>query len=373
MTGRAGAYPGFKKMLERVKKFYNEHEPACTAGLFVAGFLFDVLAVGRIDKLHNIIHQATYLSLCAYLTGLELRESHGGFVPSERFKTAWRYHVGATHFMLGTLLNIYTLFYFKSASLGVSLLFLAALASVIAINELKPFKDSGTLLRMSLFSLCLVSYFTYLIPTLMGRIGVLPFLGSLAGAAACVGLLTWRLDAVLPGRRQLVLRHVAYPFAVVASLFALLYFAKIIPPVPLALSEIGIYHNVSREGDRFELTSMGPRWRFWQRGEQTFLARPGDVIFCWVMVFAPTNFNERLAVRWRIRTPAGWEEADTIPLAITGGRDGGWRAFTAKANYRPGRWRVEVLTSDGREMGRIDLTVVADASTAPRTPRMLWR
>ena len=332
-----------------------------------------MLAVGRIDKLHNIIHQATYLSLCAYLTGLELRESHGGFVPHERFKTAWRYHVGATHFMLGTLLNIYTLFYFKSASLGTSLLFLVALASVIGINELKPFKDSGTLLRMSLFSLCLVSYFTYLIPTLMGRIGVLPFLGSIAGASACMALLTWRLNARLPGQWLLVRRHVVYPFAAVAALFTLLYFAKVIPPVPMSLSEIGIYHGVSRQGDRFELTSLRSPWKFWQRGDQTFLARPGDTIFCWAVVFAPTHFNERLAVRWRFRTPDGWGEPDTIPLSITGDRDGGWRAFTAKANYQPGRWRVEIITSDGRELGRIDLDVITDASTAPRAPRTLLR
>jgi len=42
---------------ERAKRFYEAHEPACTAGLFVAGFLFDTLAVGRIDKVYNIIHQ----------------------------------------------------------------------------------------------------------------------------------------------------------------------------------------------------------------------------------------------------------------------------------------------------------------------------
>ena len=58
-------------MFERAKDFYNKHEPACTAGFFVAGFLFDVLLVGRIDKLHNVIHQATYLTLCAWLTGLD--------------------------------------------------------------------------------------------------------------------------------------------------------------------------------------------------------------------------------------------------------------------------------------------------------------
>lgn len=360
-------------MLERVKKFYEEHEAACTGGFFAAGFLFDILAVGRIDRLHNIIHQATYLSLCALFTGLELREEYGKFTPPARLKTAWRYHVGATHFMLGTLLNIYTLFYFKSASLGTSLLFLLFLVGILAINELKPFKNSGTLLRMALFNLCLLSYFTYLVPTLMGRIGVIPFLGSITGASLCVAGLNWLLTRSLPEQRAAVRRHVVYPFAVIAVLFAGLYFAKVIPPVPLSLSEIGIYHDVSREGDGFRLISTRPRWKFWQRGDQVFLARPGDVIYCWVAVFSPTNFKERLEVGWRAHDSEGWGKPDIIPLAITGGRDGGWRGFTYKTNYQPGRWRVEIMTSDGRELGRIDLKVVADDSIAPRESRVLLR
>ncbi|MDD5302697.1 MAG: DUF2914 domain-containing protein [Elusimicrobia bacterium] len=360
-------------MLERAKAFYRDHEPACTVGFFVAGFLFDTLAVGRIDKLHNIIHQATYLSLCAFFTGLELRELHGGFTPPERFKTAWRYHTGATHFMLGTLLNIYTLFYFKSASMGASFLFLLILAALLAINELKPFESSGTLLRMTLFSLCLVSYFTYLVPTLMGRIGALPFLGSLAAASACVGALTWRLDRRMPDQKRSVRKHVVYPFAAVAALFAVLYFAKVIPPVPLSLSEIGVYHEVRREGGRFALSSTRPRWKFWQRGDQAFLARPGDAIYCWISVFSPTNFRERLEVHWRFHEPDGWGEPEIIALPITGGRDAGWRGFTVKAKHKPGRWRVSVVTSDGRELGRIDLTVTPDASTSPRESRIIWR
>lgn len=360
-------------MLERAKAYYRDHEAACTAGLFIAGFLFDTLIVGRIDSLHNIIHQAAYLSLCAYFTGLELRERHGAFTPPERLKSAWRYHAGATHFMLGTLLNIYTLFYFKSASMGVSFVFLLLLAALLAINELKPFESSGTLLRMSLFSLCLVSYFTYLIPTLLGRIGALPFLGSLAAAAACVAALAWRLGARLPDQREDVRRHVVMPFAAVAVLFAVLYFTKLIPPVPLSLSEIGIYHEVRREGDRFALTSTRPRWKFWQRGDQDFLARPGDAIYCWVSVFSPTRFKERLEVRWRFREEGGWGEPDAIPLPITGGRDEGWRGYTFKARHKPGRWRVEVVTSDGRELGRVHLTVTPDLSTSPRESRIIWR
>jgi hypothetical protein len=360
-------------MFERAKQFYNEHEPACTAGFFAAGFLFDVLAVGRIDELRNMLQQALYLLLCAFFTGLELREGRGKFTPPQHLRTVWRYHVGATHFMLGTLLNIYTLFYFKSASFGTSLLFLLFLISLLAVNELKPFKNSGTLLRMALFSLCLLSYFTYLVPTLLGHIGVMPFLGSIVGAGGCAAALVWWLYSRMPGERPAVRRNVVYPFASVAALFCALYFAKVIPPVPLSLSEIGVYHGVRREGDRFALSSLRPRWKFWQRGDQDFFSRPGDTIYCWVAVFSPTHFTDRLSVRWQFHEKDGWGAPDDIPLEIAGGREGGWRGFTVKANYKPGPWRVEIVTSDSRELGRIGLTVIPDDSTGPRTMRTIWR
>jgi hypothetical protein len=360
-------------MFERAKTFYRDHEPACTAGFFVSGFLFDTMAVGRIDRLHNIIHQAVYLSLCGWFTSLELREAYGDFTPPERLKTAWRYHAGATHFMLGTLLNIYTLFYFKSASWGASFLFLGILAALLAVNELKPFESSGTMMRMTLFSLCLVSYFTYLIPVLVGAIGPLIFLGSLVSALAVVALLAWRLKKRLHERPQAVWSNLLIPFITIELVFASLYFMKLIPPVPLSLSEIGIYHEVRREGDEFLLTEDRPRWKFWQKGDQSFLARPGDVIYCYVSIFSPTRFKDRLQVRWLYRdSDLGWQMADAIPLQIAGGRDGGWRGFTTKSRYKPGDWRVQVETSDGRELGRIGLDVTADDSAqapAGRTQR----
>ena len=361
------------RLAERAKAFYHAHEPACTVGFFIAGFLFDTLAVGRIDELRGIIQQAVYLLLCALFTSYELRERCGDFAPRERFKTLWRYHTAATHFMLGTLLNIYTLFYFKSASLGTSFLFLLILAGLLAVNELKPFAGSGTTLRMTLFSLCLVSYFTFLVPTLVGAIGTLPFLGTLAASTACVAALARWLRPRLRDPRVLVTNLLA-PFACVALGFAALYFAKLIPPVPLSLSEIGVYHDVSREGDHFLLSETRPRWRFWERGDQTFLARPDDKIFCYVQVFSPARFRERLSLRWLQRDEAaGWQEEDAIKLDTAGGREGGWRGFAVKSRWKPGRWRVRVETSDARELGRLDLTVIPDETTGPRATRKLLR
>jgi hypothetical protein len=362
-------------LLGRAKSFYFAHEPACTTGFFVAGFLFDTLAVGRIDRIHNVIHQATYLILCAWFISLELRELYGEFSPPRRLETAWRYHKAATHFMLGTLLNIYTLFYFKSATWGASFLFLLILAGLLAVNEIKPFEESGTTVRMVLFSLCLISYFGYLVPMLVGSIGVLPFMGSLLIAGASISILIWRLKVHLPTRPQLIVRHIAIPFSAVAICFAVLYLARVIPPVPLSLSSIGIYHEVHWEGDRLALTMTRPRWKFWQRGDQSFLARPGDEIHCFVSVFSPTHFKERLQVRWQFfNTSAGkWQEADAIPLNIIGGRDGGYRGLTSKSHYQPGHWRIRVETSDRRELGSINLKVIEDHGTGPIQSRIEWR
>lgn len=363
-----------RSLRERALHFYHEHEPLCAAAFFIAGFLFDTLFVGRIDKLENVVHQASYLTLCALLTGWELRELYGRFSPPRRLQTAWRYHTGATHFMLGTLLNIYTLFYFKSASLQTSFLFLLLLAALLAVNELKPFENSGTTMRMTLFSLCLISYFGYLVPMLWHRLGALPFLGSLLCAAAVVGLLYWWLSRALPDRPQVIWRHVVIPFACVELAFAGLYFTKVIPPVPLSLSSIGVYHGIRRDGDQWALQMTRSRWKFWERGDQTFLARPGDKLHLFTAVFSPTDFHERLRVRWQRWLPKrGWQDSDVIPLAILGGRDGGFRGELVKAHFADGDWRVRVETSDGRELGRYDFSVEADASTAPRTVREVLR
>jgi len=82
-------------------------------------------------------------------------------------------------------------------------------------------------------------------------------------------------------------------------------------------------------------------------------------------VFSPARFRDRLQLRWLLLDPAaGWRESDVIALDIIGGREGGFRADTIKSRCQPGRWRVRVETSDQRELGRIDLTVIEDNSAA---------
>ena len=57
--------------------------------------------------------------------------------------------------------------------------------------------------------------------------------------------------------------------------------------------------------------------------------------------------------------------ADRIPIKISGGREGGYRAYSFKQRLDPGDWQVDVESQDGRIIGRVSVTVVEQGETQP--------
>jgi hypothetical protein len=105
---------------------------------------------------------------------------------------------------------------------------------------------------------------------------------------------------------------------------------------------------------------------FWQNGDQSFRARPEDKVICFARIFSPTRFKDQLQVRWMYRDRRGWNTADVIPIEIVGGREEGFRGYTTKSNHFPGDWRVQIETTDARELGRIYFRIEKDETTSER-------
>lgn len=358
------------KWIAALKQRLHKYEKWEPLAFFVAGFTFDALLLHRIDDPLMLAHQALYLTLAAAIIAWDLFCEAGKATIPARLQKIWNYREGLLHFILGTLLNVYTIFYFKSGTILSSLVFLGLLALLLYLNEVRPTKIPKHALRNALFGLCLISYMNIIVPIVVGSIGVVVFLLAIAAAASLhvgyTGLLKSRLDS------GVVWREIRLPFVGIAIVYAMLYFLKVLPPVPLSMKHIGIYHDVVRVEGGYKLGSTRPEWRFWEAGDQTFEARPGDKIFCFVQVFSPTNFREQLFVRWQYKDEkTGWTNSDAIPLGVVGGRAEGYRGFTSKTNYQPGEWRVRIETSDGREVGRIGLTVVAVHDSSP-PPEMIY-
>lgn len=352
---------------QRAYKFYLKHEGPISALAFIFGFVFDMTFVSRPDEVFAIVQQAVYLTLIAVIFILQTWEEPW---MEERapawFCKIWGYREAFTHFLLGTLLNVYTLFFFKSSSLQASIGFMIVVAALIVANELPMLRKYGARLQSVLLTLCLLGFWTVLVPVLLGFIGALPFVLAVFIAGAIVfgiylhlrhyGHDAWRLQ-----------KDLLLPSAAVIVLYVGFYVVGWIPPVPLALQKSGIYHEIKKVDGEYELYYEKPEWKFWQNGDQEFHARPGDKIYFYARIFAPTRFKDVIKVRWLYYDARlGWQNADAIPMTISGGREEGYRGFAYKANYSPGYWRVQVESSDGREIGRLHFQVIPSEETDER-------
>jgi len=353
--------------LTRIKNLYQSHGRWVPIISFFAGFVFDMLMLRRIDDVKVIVQQAIYLLIAAILVGIELIEEDREIQAPRILNKIWKYREVFLHFILGTLLNGYAIFYFKSSSALNSLFFIALLGALLIINEFKRFGKSQTQVHVAFLSLCLISWLISLMPTLMGFIGTVPFLCAVLASLVLFLAYHRALRPRVTSNPRLLKTHLLYPYGVIQIVFVILYFINAIPPVPLSVKYMGIYHDVKKSEAGWEVTYTRPQWKFWQNGDQVFLARPGDEIFCYVQIFAPVRFKDQLQVRWLYwNDKRGWLSSDAIPMPVLGGRDEGYRAVTKKSNFQQGIWRVQVETMGNREIGRVDFEVKPDDSLGER-------
>lgn len=359
-----------KHQIEKFKAYYEKHEHKIAVFFFVCGFIFDMLMIERIDSPATIGQQAVYLTvILAGLMQIFFEESK----PLAEFEKMfflkrwyYDYRTAILHFFFGTLLNLYTIFFFKSSSLLVSFGFMVCLILLLAINESHRFKSGNLAFKFALVTICYLSFFSYVVPIFIGLMGTGVFLfsmliGCLPFIAIGWWIQTYRHELFEKARKQILL-----PMGTVLFVFLSLYLLRIIPPVPLSIPFIGIYHSVEKSPEGYKLAHERPWWKFWQHGDQDFYAQKADKVFVAFRIFSPTRFSDQVLVKWFWKdNRLGWMQQDSIPIKIIGGREEGFRGYGVKSNYQPGQWRVQIETTDGREIGRIYFHL----EIAPEQPR----
>jgi hypothetical protein len=338
---------------------------------FVAGFLFDLLTMQRIDAWRDLAFQVLYLGVLTALLVLQQREAMGRWTPRGIAASWWRYNVEVLHFAYGGLLSAYVVLYFRSSTFARPALFLALLVGVMLLNEAPRVRRTGYPLRLGLYAFCILSFLTYFIPIVLGRMGGWVFLLSLLASTAVVWVVTgWLTPTSLKAGAARI--RLFTPAALVLAAIGLLYVLRVIPPVPLSVQFHGIYHDVRSNAGGYTLVYQRPPvWAFWRHDSRPFARRPGDRIHYFARVFAPARFQHRVLIRWeRFDTLSGsWATTDRVPLAIVGGRTEGFRGTAFKANVAAGRWRVTAETDDGRAIATLSFDVVDDGEGDERR----WR
>lgn len=359
----ASAHP-LRHYLER-----NERKIAIWA--FIAGFVFDIFTFERVDSWFAIGQQVFYLVVITAALVQMLLEDSKPRTDLDRMiaprRWYFQYRTAIVHFFFGSLLNLYTIYFFKSSSLLVSSAFLAVLVLLVAANESRRFKSLGLVFKFALLSLCYLSFFAHVVPVFVGSIGLTVFLLSILLGCVPLIVVAWGIRTYAPDFIGQTRKQIVVPLGLVLVFFLASYLFRLIPPVPLSLPFIGVYHGVERTRDSYRLSHERPFWRVWHNGDQWFYAQPGDKVYVFFRIFSPTRFADQVQLRWYLKDATrGWVLQDTISISILGGRERGFRGYGTKTNYQPGRWKVQVETTDGREIGRIYFRLKA-VPDAPRS------
>lgn len=345
---------------ETLRRLHRRYQGLVPPMSFVIGFTYDTFTLKRIDLLFDNLLLLSYLilsSLALIVLGrIDLRHTERTFLIERQ-----NWCVILLHFCMGSLFSAYTILYFKSAAVGQSYIFVALLVLILLVNEFVRHGLSQLKMMLIMHTFCGFAFFTFFLPVMTSRMDLETFING--------GLLSMALTAFIwLGIYGLNVRGlwrekygVFLPPALLFVLMCLVYTMNWIPPVPLSVQEIGIFRGVRKtEEGRYEVRYRKPTdWEMARRDDRVFEYTPGDTVFCYTSVFAPTEMKQRIIHHWQWLNKEGeWTTTDRIGYDIVGGRDGGWRGFTHKKNVGPGLWRIDVMTEDEKVIGRIPINII---------------
>jgi hypothetical protein len=347
-------------LVQKPLRFYGKYQKYLPIASFFAGFSWDNLTLGRIDRLLDSLILLLYLLfLGAVIVLLNLVDKK--IIKTPLFLKYREWYPLAIQFLLGGLFSAYLIYYRQSASLTKTALFLIILLLLLVANEFLKNRLTNIYLQMSLYFLASFSFFIFFLPVITKIINLFMFiLGGILSLGLVIGMLYLLFKkTALKSREEF--RRVAILIGSIYLLLNLFYFLNWIPPIPLSLKLGGIYHHVQRDDDLYRLRFEQPAWyQFFKTSDNSFHYAPGDTVYCFTSIFAPTSLKTKIYHHWQKYSPnrESWETTDRISFPITGGRDGGYRGYSLKRYVSPGEWQITVETENGRLLGKISFHIV---------------
>lgn len=348
---------------QRIFKFWQRYEHHLGVGAMLIGFAFDLVLAKRPDSIADNLLLLGYLFIAgAFIIILNLREMRQSKSAEPLVLLL------ILQFCFGGLASNLLVLYGHSGTLAGSALFLGLLGCLVLGNEYLRSRYSRLRFNVGVYYFLLLTYCIIAVPTfIFHAVGTWVFILSGMASLAAIAVFLFFLWSAVLRKTARGLADVVIIIATIFCLFSGMYFLDVIPPVPLSLKSVGIYHSVLRlsSGDYLATYEAAPWWQFWQDTGGTYTLPPGGTAFCFSSVFAPTGLSAAVYHRWEEYNSSTreWVTMAHVNFAIAGGRGGGYRGWTMKSNLSPGQWRCDVETASGALIGRASFTVVEGSST----------
>lgn len=356
--------------LVTIRSFVERYQHQLSIGAFLVGFTIDTIILKRIDLLISNAFLITYL--CVVVLVMLCLHHFAAHPPRLRITQRlheWLPFVG--QFAFGALFSGFLIFYSQSGSFVASWPFLFLIVLLILGNEFLRSYQSRLTYQSVLLFFCMFSFSIYAVPILAGAMS-----DTLFELSGVVALLTFSgvlflLHVIDRKRLRASLGTITLSVIGVYGLITTLYFSNILPPIPLALKDIGVYHDITRVSDGYRVRVEPLPWHARLTGVHVTTV-PGGTLYAYSSVFAPTRLNTHIVHRWERKVEGEWVTVSAIPFGIAGGRDGGYRGYSALPISEEGEWRVRVETVRGQLIGLEEFSV-SFSPTAPRLSERILR
>ena len=347
----------------KTKRFFEKNERILIPGMLVLGLVVDFVTFRSI-KLETAF---TILIVYLIVAGLAIAyfNTPGSLSPQAGGKARnffLRYLRLVTpliiQFTFGALLSASLIFYWFSGSFSASWPIILIIAILMASNDVLRHHYLKPIVQISVYFFILFSIGSLILPYLLNSVDAGVFI--LAGATSLVVILAYiavlskYLTPIKKVRPRLL-------FSVVIIFLSIngLYLLNVIPPIPLSLREAGVYHSVERVDDGYLL--IGEEESFLERflPGTTVHIEPGQRIYIYSSIFAPTELNTVIVHEWQFYNPdeREWITRSMPSFPIVGGRGEGYRGYSFSSNIKAGEWRVSIETKRGQVLGRIGFDV----------------
>ena len=281
-----------------------------------------------------------------------------GKIP-ERFKYARLFAPLLVQFTFGGLLSNSFIFYWFSGSIWVSWPFILAFVGLMVSNDALRHHFVKPTVQLSVYFFATFSIFSVSLPFIFNSLNPWLFVASGVFALVFIAGFIWFLKN-LAGAEKFKRGNLTVSIITIFALANLFYFFNLIPPVPLAVRETGLYHSVLRMGGKYVL--KGEPESLWQKlipGKKIHLLL-GQRAYVFSAIYAPKELNTQVVHEWQYYSQAkgGWEVKDELAFTLVGGRQEGFRGYSYKTNLPLGKWRVYIKTRRGQTLGRIKFEII---------------
>jgi hypothetical protein len=342
-----------------LKRLYARHERLMVPGMLLVGVLVDVVTFRTISVSTAFMVLGVYAIIAGVMIALmHWYDSRKKLI--EKPTTLGYVRLVApliVQFTFGALLSASLIFYWFSGAFTVSWPLILVLIILIGANDVFREHYLRPVVQLSVYYFILFSVLSVALPFVYSSISPWAFLSAGFGSLLLAGLYVGILFRLRPDLRHLQ-PHPAIPILIIFAVMNCLYYFNVIPPIPLSLTDTGVYYSVERSDGEYIVYTEEESLIEQILPGQTIYAYAGEPVFVYASIFAPVHLDTIVVHHWQHYVDGqGWVSINAASYGISGGRADGYRGYSYLTGHSPGKWRVDVETIRGQVIGRISFSI----------------